>query len=187
MLENKDTRRGFLAKTLAAIGALALGGLSKAQSKAKWNETMQLAIDYTIDIAGRYRRPYTAVWIENAAGENIRTLTLSANTGRGFRYIEHLTRWVRDLTAAQNTTNYVMSVSSPTREPGKFSLVWDGKDDKKALVDQGDYYVCVESAREDGPYGLVRQKYTFGADAFIKKLSGDGDIKEVNLSYGKAK
>ena len=42
--------------------------------------------------------------------------------------------------------------------PGAYKIVWDGNDDKKAPVVQGDYFVCIEAAREHGPYEIVREQ-----------------------------
>lgn len=187
----RNTRRGFLAKALTAFAALATGNFAKAQAKPKWNEAMELTVGLEIEIStyGRYTRPYVVVWIENPDGKMVRNVSVWANKTRGVSYIDRLRRWIRSLTdyKPQAPTAYFISISSPTREPGKYTVVWDGKDDNKNLVEQGDYYVCVEVARENGPYDLVRDKFTFDNDAFTKKLSGEHDLKEVNLEYGKKK
>ena len=46
--------------------------------------------------------------------------------------------------------------------PGVYNVVWDGRDEKKALVPLGDYYVCIEAAREHGPYELIRESVAIG-------------------------
>lgn len=191
--EPSNSRRSFIARSFAALVALALSRcpvLAQVNAK-KWNQDMELAVDFEIEAptSGRYKSPYAAVWIENAAGASVRTLSLWVATGKGSRWIPDLRRWYRDEQERQSKDggDLISTVSSPTRMPGQYSLVWDGRNDKKALVDQGEYYICVEVVREHGPYGLVREKFNFANSAFSKKLSGDGEIKEVSLEYRKRK
>ncbi len=192
-------RRNFLGKTAAAALALALGRLSSAnaaaspaatsaavKTAAKFDPKMELAVVFSIVDPGgfRFQRPYVAVWLEDAAGNEVRTLSVWAKTdGRGQRYLEHLTRWVGVAGAQQDTL--LSTSSSPTRNPGSYTLLWDGKNDKGALVNSGDYFLCIESAREHGPYALIREKVTVAGAANTRKLAGNGDIGDVNASYRK--
>lgn len=194
MTRPMNDRRRFLGQTAAAALTLMLGRLSTASAAtptatkalARFDSKMELAVSFSIVNSGgfRYQRPYVAVWLEDAAGNEVRTLSVWAKTDpRGLRYLEHLTRWVRG--AADQTDALISTTSSPTRNPGNYTLVWDGKDDKGALVAQGDYFLCVESAREHGPYALIREKVTVGSAASTKKLAGNGDIGDVSAAYRK--
>lgn len=190
-MAHTHTRRGFLAQTLSVLAGLLLVNRAKSQGKPLWNEAMELSIAFEIEIStyGRYQRPYVVVWVEDANGAMVRNVSVWANKTRGVSYIDRLRRWIKSLTEykPQAPTGYFISISSPTREPGKYTVVWDGKDDTKTLVPQGDYYVSLEVARENGPYDLVRQKCTFNNEPFSKKLTGEHDLKEVLLEYGKRK
>ena len=188
------TRRRFLGKTAAAALGLALSRFSAAgattatpaKALAKFDPKMELAVNFSIVDSGgfRYQRPYVAVWLEDAAGSEVRTLSLWAqNTPRGQRYLKELKRWVN--LAGNQAETLLSTVSSPTRNPGSYSLVWDGKNDAGALVLQGDYFLCIESAREHGPYALIREKVTVAGAASAKKLSGSNDIGDVNATYRK--
>lgn len=193
------SRRSFLAKATSAALGLALGSWASAAVKTqsgvaavKWDSSLELAINLTLErpSGGRYDRPYVAVWLEDASGNAVRTLELWMKSDRGgARYLEHLTRWIRDEANRQSKDggDLVSSVSSPTREAGKYSLVWDGKNDKKLPVGQGTYFVCIETAREHGPYQLVREAVVLGAKPLSKKLTGDGELKEVSVDYRKRK
>ncbi len=64
-------------------------------------------------------------------------------------------------------------------------MYWDGHNDRKVWVDRSDYYICVELAREHGPYPLVRQKVSLGRTAFKQTLGSDGEIEEVSVEYRK--
>ena len=187
-------RRSFLGKTAAAALGLALSRFSTAgaatatpsKALAKFDSKMELAINFTLVDSGgfRYQRPYVAVWLEDAAGNEVRTLSVWAKTDpRGQRYLEHLTRWMGVAGSQQGTL--LSTSSSPTRNPGSYTLVWDGKNDKGALVTQGEYFLCIESAREHGPYALIREKVTVAGAANARKLSGSSDIGDVNATYRK--
>jgi len=182
---NPISRRSFLARATTTLAALAFARGSVAQSgKAALPSSMELAVDFSIvaSSGGRYNRPYVAVWLEDAQGLPIRTLSVWADTGRGRRYLEHLTRWFQDTSGG---SDLLSTVSSPTRNPGSYSLVWDGKNDKKAALPQGDYYFCLELAREHGPYTLVREKISVTDKGFAKKLVGGQDIGGIALDYRK--
>jgi len=161
------------------------GALAEAATSSKaWASGMQLDIQFSVatKASGRVKRPFVAVWIEDESGKTVRTLTVWVQQRRlNPRWLEEsLRRWTRD------NGQLVSTVSSATRNPGTYAVAWDGKTDKNALAPQGDYYVCVESGREHGPYGLVRQKVSVGTSAFKKSLGADGDIEAVNVSFGKA-
>jgi len=182
---NPISRRSFLARVTTTLAVLTFARKSLAQTdKAALPSSMELAVNFSIIVssAGRYNRPYVAVWLEDAQGLPVRTLSLWADTGRGLRYLEHLTRWFRDTSGGGDL---ISTVSSPTRNPGSYSLTWDGKSDKKAALPQGDYYFCLESARERGPYTLVREKITLTDKGFTKKLEGSQDIGGIALDYRK--
>lgn len=181
------SRRRFMGQVALATLGLALSRFPAfaqgTSATTKWDSDMELAV--TVELAaptgGRYNRPYVAVWIENAAGKEVRTLSLWVqNKGRGPRWIPDLRRWYRSVT---NPDALVDTMSAATRNPGKYTLVWDGKDDKKALAPQGEYTIFVETAREHGPYSLVSEKVTIGSKSFKKTLDGNNDISEVTLEY----
>ncbi|MFC4639468.1 DUF2271 domain-containing protein [Deinococcus hohokamensis] len=185
---SSDTRRGFLAKLAAGAAVLTLGRLSPAlaatPSTAKaWTKDMALDITFTVatQAGGRVKRPYVAVWIEDAQGSTVRNLTVWVQQNRrNPRWLAELRRWTRQNSGLLDT------VSSATRNPGTYAVAWDGKTDKGTLAPQGTYYVCVETAREHGPYSLVREKLTVGSAAFKKALGANNDIEAVNVSFARA-
>jgi NAD(P)-dependent dehydrogenase (short-subunit alcohol dehydrogenase family) len=76
------------AKALAALGLTGvLGRNINAQETALWNDATELAINFEVfaPSSGRYKRPYIAVWIEDASGFPVRTLALWVQTGKGSR------------------------------------------------------------------------------------------------------
>ena len=188
---SKMNRRTFLDRLLLGVAALTVsrvlpGGLASAQGTpqaAAWPTGMALDIDLTVatQATGRVKRPYVAVWIEDPQGNTVRNVSIWVRQGHGNpRWVDELRRWTR-----QNG-ELVSTVSSATRNPGRYTVAWDGKNDKGKLLAQGTYSVCVESAREHGPYSLVRQAVTVGATPFKKNLGSDNDIEGVSVSLVKA-
>ncbi len=101
----------------------------------------------TSDGGFRVHNPYVAVFIEDSAGSLVRTIDLSIETGRGLRYVHEMQRWYR---SANGGNELVDTISSATRIPGTYHVVWDGRNEAKALAPKGEYYVCIEAAREAG-------------------------------------
>lgn len=177
MKKSLISRRGLLYQALALALTLWMGR-GKAQS---WPAGMQLevAFEFVAPTSTRYRRPYIAVWIENAQGLMLRTLALWFDQGaKGTRWLPDLRRWYRS-GSLESTT------SGPTRSPGRYTLVWDGKDEKGQPQPQGEYFVCIELVRENGPYELFREKLTLAGAPFNRSFSPGGELKEVKLTYAK--
>jgi hypothetical protein len=189
---HRTGRRSFLKTSAFAVAGLAFSrlGFASALGAAKAAATLPSAMELAVNLelaapsGGRYNRPYVAVYIEDAQGKLVRTVSLWAETsGRGQRYLSDLRRWFSESGGAA----LLPTATSPTRNPGKYSLVWDGKTDKNAAAPQGDYYVVVEAAREHGPYGVVREKVTLGTAPVKKALdtSVNPDLASVSLDYRK--
>lgn len=196
------TRRGLL-RQFAALGLALAGGAAayarlpgkKATKAPDWDAHMEMVVDFEIAQPDgfRYHRPYVAVWLEDRDGKAVRTLSLWVeNSGRGFRWLQELRRWFRDAqdTQAAGGPDLVATVSSATRMPGRYTLVWDGKDDRGRLVPQGAYTLNLEAAREHGPYGLLRQEVTVGSKPFKVAVQGGdrdggGDILGATVEFRK--
>jgi len=172
--------------SLPSVFALATG----RRSAPKFDPRFEMLVDVEIAVQEGWRvhRPYVAVWIEDASGKSIRTLSLWVQTmRRGPRWIPDLRRWYRD---EQNRAqveggDLIYTVSSATREAGKYSLTWDGKNDKGKLVDQGEYTLCVEAACEHGTYQLSTKKFRVGSSPFKAELEGNVEIKGATVEFRK--
>lgn len=178
-LAHSNTPAGKVNASVSKVGAL------KGDQKSAWNPAFELSVSFNTSASstGRYERPYVAVWIENASGVPVRTLGLwMLNTSRGVRYLSHLSRWTN---AAQSTGTPAGTQTSPTRLAGTYTLIWDGKDDKKVPLPQGDYVLCIESARQEGPYSLLQEKVSVGAAPFKKALSPSGELSDVSVEFRK--
>jgi hypothetical protein len=185
------SRRSFLIQGSKVFAIFGLGSLfgtrTLAQDADMWPETMELSIDFEVIApnTGRYKRPYIAVWIEDTSGFPIRTLALWLQSGKGKRWWPDLRRWYKNEQSrkSQYGGDLISLVSGPTRLPGKYNVVWDGINDAGYVVALGDYYVCVESAREHGPYLLIREKITLGAEGINATFAGSDELGNVNVNY----
>ncbi len=130
----------------------------------------------------RYRRPYVAVWVEDKDKFPIRTIALWLEKDR---WLPDLKSWYRDdrLRLLAEGNEIVTTVSSATRPPGKYTLKWDGKDAKGALVKPGKYTICIEAAREHGTYQVLRQEIDVTAAPKQFPLTGGTEIASASIDY----
>ena len=77
----------------------------------------------------------------------------------------------------------VDAVTSATRQPGKYTLQWDGKDNAGKPVRAGTYTVCIEAAREHGTYQIIRQEMDFAGTPKHVALPGGTEISAASLDY----
>jgi hypothetical protein len=192
------TRRGALGRLAGAV--LALTGVTAFRRFTpvartvgpKWDDRFELAVDLEIapQEGFRYHRPYVAVWVEDATGRPVRTLSAWVNTsGRGPRYIRELRRWFsmeRDQEDAGGP-DLITTVSSATRLPGQYTVTWNGRDDRGNVVDQGNYRVLIEAAREHGTYQLMQQDLTLGAKPVAADLGSNEEIGRARVEYRRRK
>lgn len=155
-----------------------------------WKSGMEMIVQLEINKPANenrgYRRPYVAVWLEDKDEFPIRTLALwLQTTGKGMRWLPDLKRWNKNdgLRKVVDDTDLVRTVSSATRVPGKYKLVWDGKDDGGKLINQGQYTLYLEAAREHGTYQLIKEEITIGENPFSKTLKGNQEIKGATVEY----
>ncbi len=99
-------------------------------------------------------------------------------------------RWLHDMSfwyaayydqfSAGNTS--ISSTTSATRSPGKYTLKWDGKDDKGELVSQGNYTVFIEVAREHGTHQLLKQEIS-GKKPQHFDLPANAEVASAAVDY----
>jgi len=174
--------------TAAASGATsttAASGGSSTTAKVDSSATLEgsstaVKFTYAADaMGGRVENPYIASWIENEAGELVATLAIwFGQDQKGLRYLNELRRWYSVVGSTSTDT-----VSGATRLPGDYSLSWNGTSWDNKPVAEGDYFVCIEAAREHGPYSLIRQSLTFGAEAFTTDLADQGELSAASVAY----
>jgi hypothetical protein len=132
----------------------------------------------------RIHNPYIAVWIETADGQPVRTVALQFQPGKGERWLPDLKRWYQAdqarLGGLLGGVDVVGTVSAATKLPGTQRFVWDGLDDSKSAVPEGEYVLFIEAAREKGPYQLVREPITLGK-VESRKIADNGDLQAISV------
>jgi hypothetical protein len=153
-----------------------------AESTASSVAVAELAIAFTYDFGngGKKLNPFIAVWIEDAEGILLRTSALwFKQTQKGPRWLPDLKRWFV-VDEADSGVDAIETVSSATRQPGSYNVVWDGLDDVGEPV-AGTVFVCIESSRERGPYSLIRESYDL-ASTGTTRLDDDGELSEASVT-----
>jgi hypothetical protein len=149
----------------------------------------ELQIAFTFSAAagnGRpSKNPYIAVWIEDGSGAMVRTVSLWLQTGKGQKWWPDLTRWYRQdaARAASGGPATADTITGATRTAGDYRVSWDGTDYDGARVAQGQYHVCIEAAREHGPYELIREALTLGAAGFEQALPAENELTRATVTY----
>lgn len=155
---------------------------------AGWGAHHELVVNYEINTpsGGRAKRPYVAIWLEDKDGFPVRTLALLMQGGKGMRWLPDLKKWSRSdkLRRLAEDSDLVPTISSATRNPGSYSVLWDGLDNSKTPVKPGTYTLFIEAAREHGTYQLMKKEISVGGGSpFSEKLSGNEEIKGATLDY----
>ena len=144
-----------------------------------WGEEFELVVDFELKRGGwyRYARPYVAVWIEDPQGRPLRTLALWFND---YRWLPDLRRWYY---LHRRDRQLIRAVSRPTRRPGRYRIVWDGRANDAKYVPVGQYYVLIEVVREHGSYQLIRQPVELRAEPFTVQAKGNYEVPRAAVEY----
>ncbi|OCX51164.1 hypothetical protein BEL04_20880 [Mucilaginibacter sp. PPCGB 2223] len=150
-----------------------------------WDTNYELAINLELaEIEGmRVHRPFVAVWVVDKDKKPVRNIALWYNKPR----------WLSDMHAwysayydtFMDANSNISSTSSATRSPGKYTLKWDGKDDKGNLVARGSYTIEIEVAREHGTHQLYEQEMDFSGKPKLITLTPNTEVASASLDYRK--
>lgn len=154
---------------------------NKTTSQQKpWDAKHELSITFEMNaIAGNNHRPFAAIWVENENKQAVRNLALWYNKTK---WVPDLKNWYRingDSFKADKA-NFA-SVTGATRSPGKYTIKWDGKDDKGNYVPQGKYTIMIETSKEHGTDEIIRQPMELKKSA--KKITVNGNVEISNVTF----
>jgi thiamine biosynthesis lipoprotein len=144
-------------------------------------EGLELLINLEINLQKESvtKRPYVAVWIEDENHAPVRTVCLWHGSNR---YVPELKSWYMKYRERYTTDKeFGSTVTSATRSAGKYSVKWDGKDDKGNEVKPGKYTVKIEISREHGTYQLMRQEIDWDQTARQWTLPGNIEIAAASM------
>jgi FAD:protein FMN transferase len=163
----------------------------KALSRPAWNKELELIINFEINHpdgeSRRYRRPYVAVWVEDTEGKAVRTLALWVSMGGSgpFQWLPDLKHWYKSEEERKlaEKKDIFFTIARPTRLPGKYKLIWDGKDNNGKQLAGGEYTISIEAAREHGTYQSMRETVSLTDQLFRKDLKGNVEIRSASIEY----
>lgn len=161
--------------------------IAQQQKKAEWPEGFEVSIDLALakspkPAAGKpYRRPYVAVWIEDAAGRPVRTVTVWGNDAK---HIKELSTWWG---FASKDANLFKAVGKATRDGGSYKLSWDGTDDAGQPLPPAVYVVHIEVNREFGQHckNMTAAIPCKGKPASVD-LPANAEVDGIKIRYAKA-
>ncbi len=167
------------------VAPLRFAALQKDEPKTtNWPTGYQVTVAIelpNVAAAKRYRKPYTAIWIEDDKGKAVRTLAVWGNSPK---YLKDLSDWWK---IGKGDTDLVKAVTRATRGPGKYDLAWDGKDDKGKALPQGTYTVRVEVHREFGAHLRQSGKIECKDKPTSVKLDKNAETAETLIEFKEAK
>lgn len=141
----------------------------------------RLLVDYEIPqpaAAAGYRQPYVALWIEREDGTPVRQLHV---LGDRTRWLGELPQWWRHY--GRNDPAGALGIARPTRAPGRYTVAWDGRDDRGRAVPAGRYVLRVEAAREHGGHELLALPFVLDPSKAVDvQRRGDAEIGRVSLA-----
>jgi len=186
------TSQGWSAlETTAARSAplVAAAAMKNAQTQTApagaWDPSMELSVDFEIlTQSGAAKRPFIAIWIEDADKFPLRTLALWYHEDR---WLTESKAWYRAdrLRSMSESSSVVRSIGAATRPPGKYTIKWDGKDNAGNAVKPGTYTVLLECVREHGTYQLIRQEMRFTGAAQHFDFKPGSELGPVSFDYRK--
>lgn len=147
---------------------------------------LQVAFTFAAAASGRpAKNPYIAVWIEDGSGRMVQTVSLWLQEGKGQKWWSDLTRWYRQdqSRVAAGGVPTADTITGATRTAGDYTVSWDGTDYTGTRVAQGAYHLCIEAAREHGPYELIREPVTLAAAGFEQALTPKGELTRATVTY----
>lgn len=150
-MRNPRSSLSLVAATVTATGAVAAANPALAASATV---TIELP---RID-ASPYRKPYVAVWLEDAAGKQVKMGAVFHDQARiGARWLPELRAWWR--AGGRAMTMPADGISRPTQAPGRHTVTVSGL----TGLAPGRYMVVVEAAREKGGRDLVKVPFEWRA------------------------
>lgn len=157
-----------------------------AENQKLWDPKFELTINFKFNaIEDNSHRPYAAIWVENEKRESVRNLALWY---RKTNWIPDLRNWYRinGERFKADKDNYA-SVTGATRNPGSYTVKWDGKDDQGNYVPQGKYTVIIETAKEHGTNEIIRQSLDLKKAPVKASNAGNVEVSAASFEFGKKK
>ena len=122
-----------------------------------------------------YHKPYIAVWLETVDRKYVTTIKLMADDKEWYK---DLRQWWRKV-GRQNVN--IDGITGATKRPGLVKLKWNGLNEGGQQVPAGEYWLNVESSREEGGRDYARHKVTLGQKSSIT-IAGKTEFGDININ-----
>lgn len=123
-----------------------------------------------------YRAPYVVVWITDAQKNLVRSLQVWGNKPK---WMDTNYVWWR----RHGRKMEVDSIAQPSRKPGEYRLMWDGKNDAGQQLPAGEYTVHVEAAREHGDHSYQQLPLKVAPMASQQQVNADKELGRLILRF----
>ena len=155
---------------------------SNQTAETLWENDFAFNIDFAIPEVdeGNYRRPYVGIWVTTPRKKLVRSLML---LGESRRWMEENYVWWRRY--GRKFDSVVDGVSRPTRMPGRYNATWDGRDDFGKAIENGEYILHVEMAREHGGHTYKQIAIKIDETGFKLQQPAEGEIGDLTVFFGK--
>ena len=153
-------------------------GAQPQSATSSWPPGYRVAM--TLPLTAQGKRPYVAVWVDDASGKLVRGLALWGNKSK--YYGDLSTLWNH----LHGNFDQLRSVTRATRSPGKYDLVWDGLDNNNRPVPRGTYRITVETNQEHGSYAKQSGTIEIGDSPTTITLPATRNFDAVTVRYGPA-
>lgn len=153
----------FLSFTILAVLSFVLPGPRTTSKENQSLGTLEISFDFTRQrtiASNQY-----AVWIEDAKGNVVKTLSVTAFTGRGGyrRRPDCLPTWVQK--ARPQELPKIDAITSATPKSGPQVYTWDGQDEEGNFVTPGVYRFIIEATLYWSNRVIFTGTFTYGGES----------------------
>lgn len=158
---------------------------NKVVADKSWDPNYELVIKLELREIEQIRvhSPYVAVWVVDKDKNPVRNIALWY---RKPKYLQSMGSWYDAYYSKLSDGDAsISSTTSATRPAGKYTIKWDGKNDKGELVKLANYTIMIEVAREHGTHQLMSQNINFSKTVKPFTLAGNPEVTGVGIDYVK--
>ena len=128
-----------------------------------------------------YHRPYLSIWISDMEQKPLRNLLL---LGDEQRWMQELRVWWRRVGRRNQTV--IDGLSSATKRPGQYKVVWDGLDDYGAPVAGKELLIHIEASRENGGRSYKKIPIDMNQKDQLFTISGEDELGDIVITVEKS-
>ena len=157
--------------------------ISNREVEDPWADGYAFSVRYTIppqDVS-EYEYPYIVIWVTDLEKNLVRSLQL---LGRVPVWVEeNYVFWRR---YGRKQPAIVDTVAEPTRPPGTYTVIWDGRDGNGHPVPTGRYVIHVEASREHGGHQYEKKEFLIGGRPFLEVIEPGNELGRIEFQFGPA-